>query len=615
MGMMKVPFMVVMVMAFSVHGQTNTETTCEFDGQIFQAGEVLGDLFQTRCGSTEDYPCYCDPAIAAGGVNCPYCGLATESGGLECARVDETVIVTNIQGVTQECYCYLNAGTGMPESICQDAAETTPTPTNPSAGGGIEEDDVCILEYSDGTTVVFEDGESYGLLIDSPCGPNRYPCYCNVNLPGKIDCPYCTYTNSFGITVCGVVGETTNFMDQQGEDQSCTCLDDYTSTCDDEEDTPSPVTTPAPQASPTLPPNPLPTTPAPTTATPTTPTNTCVKTNPDGSTVIFQDGESYGDYIESPCDDTQEYPCYCAPDMLQSNQVNCPYCTYTNRFDSIVCGEIGETTVFQNLADETQICTCFDDLSTSCDVPTPVPAPTQPTKIPTLAPISVPTEDPMTPSPVQFPTFDKPTILLPNRPPITPTLPPGCVYLNQETGELDVVPNGESFDATNTGVTGPCQPSEEFPVICNTEESFTQREYPYCVFETSSSSTTTSRTTPDVTNNIICAYPDTQIQVAQSDGTIQDCACIYLNPAIGPVSNCPLMTIDLSDPQQPTSSPIQDNSPPISPTMSPVSQPPTILRGGSESGDDSNEESSSTTSTITMLLHTLLVLPTILLLR
>ena len=207
--------------------------------------------------------------------------------------------------------------------------------------------------------------------------------------------------------------------------------------------------------------------------------------------------------------------------------------------------------------------------------PTPSPAPVPPpTKIPTVAPVVVPT----TSSPTyenQLPTFDKPTILIPNRPPVEPTLPPGCTYTSPITGQLDVVAEGDIFDVATTGIAGPCEPHEEWPVFCNTQIP-TQREYPYCVFDSTGGGTSTTTRKSNNSGDVICARPGEEISVPQSDGTIANCACAYLNPLIGVVSNCPMVVVDLSDDpteQQPTSAPDETTSPTQSSLPSDASPP------------------------------------------
>ena len=54
------------------------------DGYVYRKGEVLL-TFETRCGSREHFPCYCDPALDPP-IVCPYCGFHAPSNGIGNAR-------------------------------------------------------------------------------------------------------------------------------------------------------------------------------------------------------------------------------------------------------------------------------------------------------------------------------------------------------------------------------------------------------------------------------------------------------------------------------------------------------------------------------------------------
>jgi hypothetical protein len=151
---------------------------CILGGQVFQAGDPLGDLFTTLCGSASEFPCYCNPQ-ADPPIDCPYCGIATST-GLTCAQVgEESISIVNLQGVSQDCACQIGFNTGVPEAVCKD--------------------DVCTLELDDGSAKSFANGESYGEFLTTRCGPpSEYPCFCNTDLPNQIDCPYCGFVTNTG---------------------------------------------------------------------------------------------------------------------------------------------------------------------------------------------------------------------------------------------------------------------------------------------------------------------------------------------------------------------------------------------------------------------------------
>jgi hypothetical protein len=260
-----------MVLASSIPVRTHAQTaitTCSFDGVVYPAGAPLGDRFTTRCGSAADFPCFCNPNTSPP-IDCPYCGIATQDNaeGLLCARIDgPTVTVVDLQGEAKDCTCQRDILTGDPESVCvssdddNDGAPSAAPPSPPTPG-----DNVCTLEWDDGTTDVFQDGESYGDLFQTQCGtPAEYPCFCNVAVPGKLDCPYCGVVDAnLGDLVCGRVGgdpfQVTDV--ETSEELTCTCGSDLEADC-----APTALTTPAPTTRPTLRPTLRPT------VQPTTPT-------------------------------------------------------------------------------------------------------------------------------------------------------------------------------------------------------------------------------------------------------------------------------------------------------------------------------------------------------
>jgi hypothetical protein len=210
--------------------------------------------------------------------------------------------------------------------------------------------------------------------------------------------------------------------------------------------------------------------------------------------------------------------------------------------------------------------------------PTKAPETVQPTVMDTNAPSTgAPSTLPPTGMPIQQPTtvqppptFDKPTILLPNRPPnitpvsipVTPQPSDGCFYQNIEDDSKEFVETGESF---GKHVTGLCSPWEDWPTFCNPQLPG-NREYPYCVFSPSGPS-------GNEEDFLVCARSGERVTVPTSDGSIEECSCLYLNPFIGPVSSCPDLMVDWTIPttSAPSEAPSQTPS-----THSPTEMPSTV---------------------------------------
>ncbi len=217
------------------------QSTCSINGVTFQAGEPLGETFISRCGSSSDFPCFCQPDLPTQ-IDCPLCGIATQDNeeGLVCALIDGPLVnVTSLDGEAKECLCRRDLN-GNPETICflqgstlEDASTSTPL-----------NDDVCTLEWADGSVDVFQDGQSYGELFIEPCrNPSEYPCFCNVSIPEKRSCPYCAVTTNTGDIACGRIGETFVLVDENQEEISCDCQEDLEAVCSPA----STAGTPAPQ--------------------------------------------------------------------------------------------------------------------------------------------------------------------------------------------------------------------------------------------------------------------------------------------------------------------------------------------------------------------------------
>jgi len=362
---------------------SESQSTCTFNGITFGAGDILGDAFQTRCGSSDDFPCFCDPDRDPP-IDCPYCGIPTTMNdqGLICARVGGPFIqVINLDGDAEECSCNRDIS-GNPQSTCLPAG-TSNGGNNPAPSPSSQ---VCRLEWADGSVDIFRDGESYGDLFKTGCGAaSEYPCFCNVSIPSKLYCPYCTLPTSSGGLICAGIGERFSVAGKM-----CRCDGNLNTKCS----TPTPAPIPRPTKVPlptTRPPTPtikptLPTTAAPVTAVIPTPLTSmmpsedlflfnssspsievsseptmvpstrfptiaspsldkpsvwvpsrtppeeipvpgCLVTDEEGKEVLLTEGEILPD-MEGPCSPLSTYPAICNPNM--PGRVEFPYCVFSS---------------------------------------------------------------------------------------------------------------------------------------------------------------------------------------------------------------------------------------------------------------------------------------------
>ncbi len=102
----------------------------------------------------------------------------------------------------------------------------------------------------------------------------------------------------------------------------------------------------------------------------------CVATLDNGSVVGFQNGESFGDVLNSPCGAIADYPCFC--DSTENDKIRCPYCPFLTGERNIVCARSGESITFIDEFNIEQTCTCEylgnNQVQTVCD---PQSVPTQ----------------------------------------------------------------------------------------------------------------------------------------------------------------------------------------------------------------------------------------------
>lgn len=435
------------------------QDTCDWNGQVFQKGQSLGDAFATRCGSALDFPCYCNPELDPP-IECPYCGYAQENGNLLCAGDLEIVSFADLEGNDKTCECAAPRGGGDPTPNCDISSE--------NSGG------TCTIDLPDGNSRTFAPGESLGDFLPNRCGSD-FPCYCNPRVPGQIECPYCRFAAMGGGLVCARDAETVTYQDMDGEFQMCSCEIQNREPLTRCDASAPPAEGPA-QAPVQAPSRPL---------TPTDQIDVCSLELESGQIVTFQNGESYGDYLTNRCGTTDEFPCYCNPNL--PNKVECPYCGFVSGDGGLFCAQDKETISF---SDGSVMRTC------SCEIP------------------DDPSEEPIRSCAVGD--------LPPTSAPILPPPTSGCT-VSQANGEQVTIEEGESFGILVEGV---CGAAKEWPSFCNSAASISRQiadnvEYPYCIFENTES------------GDPVCSRNNEQARFVDDNGVEQVCGCLYLSDALG----------------------------------------------------------------------------------
>jgi hypothetical protein len=278
------------------------QDTCDFRGEVFNRGDALP--LETACGSAEFFPCTCNPDLAFE-VECRFCGYATSDGTTRCARHGQTITFIGQQDTGQSCGCSVPnvvTATTQPVQTCVEDPLAT----------------VCQYTANDGSVTTYQPGDA--LPLDTLCGPaQEFPCFCNPNYPGKIECPYCGMSTSSG-TVCIRDGETKDITNTNGILKTCSCqvpdpFDDPVPTC-----TVTPTSAPVP-------------------APPATPGDACLQ---QGQT--FQDGESFGETLDNGCG--LDYPSFCNTQL--QNNIEFPYCAFANQDGTLQCARDGESLTFNS---------------------------------------------------------------------------------------------------------------------------------------------------------------------------------------------------------------------------------------------------------------------------
>jgi hypothetical protein len=83
----------------------------------------------------------------------------------------------------------------------------------------------CDVTFVNGTINRFFEGQSFGDLVKTACGPpDEYPCECRtLSEDDSVRCPYCPFLTQDQDTVCARDGESVTFIDTNGITQECSC--------------------------------------------------------------------------------------------------------------------------------------------------------------------------------------------------------------------------------------------------------------------------------------------------------------------------------------------------------------------------------------------------------
>lgn len=480
----------------------SAQDSCELGGQTFQRGQNVGSAFETLCGSSDDFPCFCNPDNDPP-VDCPYCGMAAWGDTLVCSRDNESVTFLDINGIGQTCQCTVT--NGAPSSSCQQSG-------------------TCTLTLPDGTSRNFANGESISDFFPNRCGDD-FPCFCNPDVVGQIECPYCRLAGLGGSLTCARDDETVTYQKDDGTFETCSCEippspgAEGIATCTASAPAPAPV---AEQ------------------------TDLCTFEDEDGQIVTFFNGQSLGEYFTTLCGSSEDFPCYC--NTALSNNIECPYCGFAAGDGSLYCAGDGEVVSFVD-GSITRVCSCdipndpsLDPIKVCNDASGPVP-------IATATPTTVPTRTPsQAPANGQQPTPTEPSI-------------EGCA-VSLPDGESFTIGNGETFGNIINGI---CGSSQEWPAFCNVDlvdssESIINAiarqfdtatlpyvEYPYCIFDE----------TQD--GRVVCARNGQQVTFVDADGVTQRCNCVVRDVSLGgPQSSCEAITSPTSPTGSPTIQPEQN---------------------------------------------------------
>ena len=83
----------------------------------------------------------------------------------------------------------------------------------------------------------------------------------------------------------------------------------------------------------------------------------CVINFFNGTTLILETGETFGDLITTRCGSSIDFPCFCSP-LTEQNGVLCPYCSFETMDGNTVCARDGGSIEFTDTDGKGQECEC-----------------------------------------------------------------------------------------------------------------------------------------------------------------------------------------------------------------------------------------------------------------
>lgn len=88
-----------------------------------------------------------------------------------------------------------------------------------------------------------------------------------------------------------------------------------------------------------------------------TPEPVCVANLKNGTMLEFEEGDSFGGLLTSPCGDIADWPCFCSG-LFEDDKIRCPYCPFYTNEQKFICARSGENITFVDEFDIEQTCSC-----------------------------------------------------------------------------------------------------------------------------------------------------------------------------------------------------------------------------------------------------------------
>ena len=83
---------------------------------------------------------------------------------------------------------------------------------------------LCRFTTEDGTILTFQRGESVDSYRPNRCtNSESFPCYCNPDIPGQVECPYCWVPTISGDLLCVEDSQSITYTNLEGSVETCVC--------------------------------------------------------------------------------------------------------------------------------------------------------------------------------------------------------------------------------------------------------------------------------------------------------------------------------------------------------------------------------------------------------